>query len=81
MPGDGRSADSSEMYFRAGQILPVRIIDLPIHVNGLSEALAIETALTLHCGEKKVVPLSPLGSVLVYGILLVKHLYVKIFMS
>lgn len=40
----------------------------------------IETALTLHCGEK-VFPLSPLGSVFVYGILLIEHLYVKIFMS
>lgn len=53
MPGDGRSVDSSEMYFRAGQILPVRIIDLPIHVKGPSEAPAIEMGLT-YCGQKKV---------------------------
>lgn len=43
------------MYFRAGQILPVRIIDLPIHVKGLSEAPAIETGLTSHYGQKKVI--------------------------
>lgn len=81
MPGDGRGADSSEMYFRAGQILPVRIIDLPIHMKGHIEAPAIERDLTSHCGEKKVFPPSPVGSVFVYGILLVEHLYMKIFMS
>lgn len=50
--------DSSELYFKAGQILPVRIIDLPIRMKGLSEAFKTEAALTLHGRQRKAFLLS-----------------------